>query len=107
MPDYKNKLEERVHKQVGPDYQYEAEWITYTIQKRYKPDLTHKTTADIIEIKGRFTAEDRAKHKAVKQQHPRRNITIVFQNPDAKLSKTSNISYADWCDKNGIAWRKA
>lgn len=92
---------------MGPTYVYEAKRLPYTIQCHYLPDFIDEANKSIIEAKGLFTAEDRRKHKAIAAQYPDWSVTIVFQNPDKKITKSSATSYADWCTKNGIAWRKA
>lgn len=103
----RNKFEEKVAKQVGPTYTYETKKLTYTLTHSYLPDFVDEANKSIIEAKGMFTAEDRRKHKAIRDQYPDWSVCIVFQNPDRKLSKTSSTTYAGWCDKQGIAWRKA
>lgn len=74
-----------------------------------KPPSKHKYTPDfelpngiVVETKGRFTAEDRAKHLLVKRQHPGRDIRFVFSNSRARLYKGSPTTYAAWCEKNGF-----
>ena len=106
MP-YRNRFEEKVAKQIGSTYSYETKRLPYTITCNYLPDFIDEANKSIIEAKGLFTAEDRRKHKAIQQQYPDWSVIIVFQNPDRKLSKTSSTSYSEWCEKNGIAWRKA
>lgn len=85
---------------------YETLKLTYTT-----PPTEHKYTPDfplpngiIVETKGRFTAEDRAKHLLVKAQHPDRDIRFVFSNSRARLYKGSPTSYAMWCDKHGFKY---
>ena len=103
----RNRFEEKVAKTLGPEYQYEALRLTYTVQRKYLPDFIDVPNKKIIEAKGLFTAEDRAKHKAIKAQHPDYDVTIVFQNAQRKISKTSRTTYSGWCDANGIRWKQA
>lgn len=57
-----------------------------------------------IETKGKFTADDRKKLLAVKEQHPNVVIYLLFQRAYNKLSPKSKTTYADWSEKNGFAW---
>ena len=107
MPTYRNKFEAKVATQLPARFDYETKRIPYKLDCNYLPDFIDETNREIVEAKGLFTAEDRRKHKAIAQQYPDWSVTIVFQNPDKKISKASNTSYANWCSKNGIAWRKA
>jgi len=87
---------------------HEAETLKYTQPasvRRYLVDFTLKDfPALIVEVKGRFTGADRKKMLLVKEQHPTRQIVMLFGKSSNKLSKTSTTTYADWCDKNGISW---
>jgi hypothetical protein len=107
MPAYRNKFEAKIAKQLGDQFTYEKNKFSYVTKHKYIADFTDTANKQIVEAKGRFPASDRSKMLAVKQQNPDWSITIIFQNPDAKISKTSATSYADWCDKHGIAWGKA
>ena len=107
MPKYRNNFEAKIGKTLPANFQYETIKIPYQLTCNYLPDWVDEANKEIIEGKGLFTAEDRRKHKAIKAQYPDWNVTIVFQNPDRKLTKASSTSYSDWCEKNGIAWRKA
>ncbi len=102
----RNRFESKVAKSLGPEFAYEAMRLTYTVEKKYLPDFIDVTGKKIVEAKGRFTAEDRAKHKAIKSQHPDWDVTIVFQNAHKTIFKTSKTTYASWCDDNGIKWRQ-
>lgn len=85
---------------------YETQRIEYT-----KPATKHRYTPDfplpngiIVETKGRFLPDDRAKHLLVKAQHPEKDIRFVFYNSKAKLYKGSPTTYAAWCEKNGFLY---
>lgn len=70
---------------------------------KYTPDFV-LPNGIIIESKGRFTAQDRAKHLLIKQQHPELDIRFVFMNAAVRLSKASKTTYGQWAEKNGFKW---
>lgn len=72
-------------------------------QRHYTPDFV-LPNGIVIESKGLFTAEDRAKMVWVKEQHPDLDIRMVFSNANAKLRKGSPTTYAQWADKAGYKW---
>ncbi|WP_247635819.1 endodeoxyribonuclease [Methylobacterium sp. 37f] len=92
---------------LPPEYAYESTYLPYTLAHRYLPDFIDAEAKRIVEVKGRFPASDRAKMKAIRQQHPNYHIEIRFQEPNTKIAKNSKTTYAAWCEKNGIAWSKA
>lgn len=107
---YRSGLEEKIatslHNRGVLDTKYEQHSIAYTA-----PSSTHKYTPDftlpngiIIESKGRFMPDDRAKHMLVKAQFPNLDIRFVFSRSKAPLYKGSPTSYADWCEKNGFKY---
>ena len=106
---YRSGLEELVAQQLkdaGVDSAYESITIRFT-----KPAKSAKYTPDfplpngiIVETKGRFVTADRQKHLAIKANHPALDIRFVFSNPNAKIGKKSETSYAMWCDKYGFQW---
>lgn len=107
MSGLRNNFEKKVAKTLGPEFEYEALRLSYTVQRKYLPDFIDVAGKKIVEAKGLFTAEDRAKHKAIKAQHPDYDVTIVFQNAQRTITKTSTTTYAGWCDANGIKWKQA
>ena len=60
----------------------------------------------MLEVKGRFMAEDRKKHLFIKSQYPDLDIRFVFDNPYRKLYKGGKMTYADWCNKYGYQFCK-
>lgn len=77
---------------------------------RYTPDFViHNTDGElnkslIVETKGRFLTQDRAKMLLVKAQHPDLDIRFVFSNSKQRISKQSKTTYAMWCEKNGFLY---
>ena len=99
---FRSKLEERVAlalKGAGVDYTYESQNLKFTRLCTYTPDFI-LSNGLIIEVKGRFTSDDRRKHVAIKKQHPDLDIRFVFENSRRKLSKGAKSTYATWCERN-------
>lgn len=68
----------------------------------YTPDFFVGTDC-IIEAKGRFTAADRRKIKAVKDTVPelKDKLVMMFMT-DNKLNRSAKMRYSDWCEQEGI-----
>jgi hypothetical protein len=104
---YRSKLEDRIIEELKKKkvkFKYESIKIKY--QKKpstYTPDIL-LDNGTVVEIKGFFDSEDRAKHLLVKEQHPDIEIRFVFQKASTKIRKGSKTSYGDWCDKNGFIY---
>ena len=102
---FKSGLEERINRQLesyGVFDVYEKLKIKYTVPARqatYTPDWILPNGV-IVESKGRFVVADRQKHLFIKAQHPELDIRFVFSNSKAKISKTSQTTYAMWCDQH-------
>jgi len=80
-------------------------WEDFMVRK-YTPDFQLENGI-IIETKGRFVASDRAKHRKIKKQFgDKYDIRFLFNNPNAKLSKASNTTYAQWCRRYGFEYAK-
>jgi hypothetical protein len=88
---YRSGLEIKVKdylKEKKVKFKYEAikiEWEDL-MYRTYTPDFILQNGI-IIEVKGRFTSDDRRKHVAIKKQHPDLDIRFVFENSRRKLSK--------------------
>ena len=106
---FRSGLEERIAEQLdkaGVEYTYEKLKLDYV-----KPASKHVYTPDfvlsngiIIETKGRFLLADRQKHILVKRHNPTLDIRFVFSNSNARISKASTTTYAQWCKKNGFKY---
>lgn len=110
---YRSGLEDYISdtlKAMSVVFEYEQSKIDYLVpasKHKYTPDFK-LPNGTFIETKGRWTAQDRQKHKLIKEQHPEVDIKFIFSNPNEKISKGSKTSYADICDKNGwdyIGWK--
>lgn len=104
---YRSGLEERIAKELaekGIHVVFEGCKVFYTppVKTRsYTPDFP-LPNGIVVETKGRFMTDDRQKHKMIAEEHPHLDIRFVFSNPNAKISKGSKTSYADWCIKYGF-----
>ena len=102
-------LEEKVCQQLtdlGVEYEYESmkiEYIRPASKHIYTPDIV-LSNGIIVETKGRFLMADRQKHILVKKHNPTLDIRFVFSNSNARISKTSRTTYAQWCIKNGFLY---
>lgn len=104
----RNSFEEAVlkslSKQLGLPYDetydtvYECMKLKYT--KEYIPDIV-LPNGIIVELKGYFPPEDRAKMLQVKHSNPELDIRLVFLS-NSKLNSKSKLRYTDWADKNGF-----
>lgn len=85
---------------------YEGEKLTYTLVHTYTPDWCIKFTDNssiIFETKGFFKSANRTFMKAVKEQHPEKDIRIVFMK-DNFLTSRKKMTYSDWCEKEGFKY---
>lgn len=71
--------------------------------RTYTPDFI-LPNGIIVEVKGRFTSDDRRKHLAVKKQHPNLDIRFVFESSRRKLSKGAKTTYGQWCEKHNFQY---
>lgn len=85
------------------DYKYESMVIPYTVPEsvhKYTPDFTLPNGV-IVEAKGYpFSAKDRKKMLFVKEQHPEKDIRILFER-DLCIRKDSKTKYSMWAKKHG------
>ena len=108
LAGYRSGLEEDTAiflKEKGILFEYEKlkiKWVDPKI-KTYTPDFV-LSNGIVVETKGRFISSDRAKHLAVKSQHPEYDIRFVFTNSKAKLYKGSKTTYGMWCKKHGFQY---
>ena len=106
---FKNKFEKRIGSTLGDlgyNMDYERDRIEYVTHHKYNPDfsLEKKDGSTMhLETKGIWESSDRAKHLAVRAQHPELDIRLVLY-ADYKIYKGSKTSYSQWCDKKGIKW---
>lgn len=105
---WRSGLEEAIGKQLadaGVGYEYESLAIPFvqpSKPRKYTPDYILLSNGIIVESKGLFESKDRQKHLMVKQQHPDLEIRFVFSNPNNRISKQSQTTYAKWAEDNGF-----
>jgi hypothetical protein len=106
---YRSGLEEKVAAQLAA-LEVPATYEAYTLRyerpakvARYTPDFVLPNGV-IIETKGRFVTADRQKHLHVKLAHPDLDVRFVFSNPNSKIGKKSETTYAMWCNKHGFQY---
>tara|TARA_R100001594_G_scaffold110166_1_gene144887 strand:- start:3279 stop:3692 length:414 start_codon:yes stop_codon:yes gene_type:complete len=88
-------------------YQYEKVKLTYVKPQKahtYTPDFYLEAHDFYIETKGLFTSADRQKMRLIKEQHPEKDIRIIFSNSRSRISKKSKTTYAMWCEKYGFKY---
>ena len=92
----------------GIKYKFEPTTLKYNVPSRvarYTPDFwvtTRTGKVIVVESKGRFVTANRQLMLLVKAQHPDLDIRMVFSRSKDKISKTSNTTYAMWCDRHGF-----
>jgi hypothetical protein len=102
---YRSGVEEEVElalREQGLSPEYESEKLPYVLHKKYTPDF--KIGDVYIEVKGWWPSAERTKFLAVVMHNPRLRIFVALQRPNTRLSKASRTTYAQWCEKYGIAW---
>lgn len=103
---YKSLLEKDVAAHLESrriKFQYEADTFQYVRPSHYTPDW--KIGPQIyLETKGEFAPSQRANLLAFKEQYPDVEIVMVFAQANNKLNKKAKMTYAQWCDKNGIRY---
>jgi hypothetical protein len=72
-------------------------------ESKYLPDFVLPNGV-IIEGKGRFLTDDRAKFLLIKQQVQDVDIRFVFSRSATPIYKGSKTTYADWCRKHGFLY---
>lgn len=103
----------------GIKYEYEPKYIHYDLPmhnsycakcsceevyspRRYLVDFVLPNGIH-IEAKGEFTSKNRKKMEAIIESNPDLDIRMVFMRNNY-LSKKHANTYADWCERKGIAY---
>jgi hypothetical protein len=117
----RSKFEARVAKSLkdrGCKFEYETHTYNYGIEvpnaecedcggraitdQWYTPDF-FLPNGIVVETKGKFTAEHRRKHLAVREAHPDLDLRFCFMR-DNKIHRKSQTRYSDWAENNGFKY---
>ena len=107
-PKFRSKFEKELYNKYfkNTKAKYEATRLKYTKPGVYTPDWL-LPNGILIEIKGRFSPADRAKHLLIKKQDVYNtdylDIRFLFK-VNNTLYKGSKSRYSDWCDKHGFKY---
>ena len=92
----------------GVKFEFEPHSITYSVTRDYIPDLL---IGDVyIEIKGYFRQDAQRKMKAVKKQHPNKDIRFLFQKGDStiqgakKRKDGTKMTCKEWAERYGFKY---
>ena len=103
---FRSKFEEAVFNRAKANQikvKYESCKLLYVLVRTYTPDW-ELPNGVLVETKGKFTAEDRAKMLSVRDCNPDLDIRIVFQNARVPLRKGARSNYGEWATKHGFMW---
>ena len=89
-------------KELGHEYGYEATKLDYVTHHKYIADFTIGDV--LIEVKGFWPAEQRAKIRLLIKCNPGIKLFVALRNPNTKVNKNSRLTYADWCRRYSIPW---
>lgn len=110
---YRSGFEEKLAQQIEDaelEVQYETITLGYTWparESRYTPDFALDKpdgTQMLLEGKGLFDTEARAKMLLVKDKYPDLDLRLVFSNANARIHKKSQTTYAMWAEKHGFPY---
>lgn len=106
VPQMRSKFEGKVAaflEEKDVDYEYEGMRLVFVVPETdrvYIPDF-QLPNGIYVEAKGLFDRDSRKKMLLVTQQHPKKDIRMLFMR-DNTISKKSRTKYTDWCKENGI-----
>ena len=110
---YRSGFEEKLAQQITDaelEVQYETVTLDYTWparDSRYTPDFALDKpdgTQMLLEGKGLFDTEARAKMLLVKAKYPDLDLRLVFSNANSRIHKKSQTTYAMWATKHGFPY---
>ncbi len=92
----------------GVKFKFEPHSIPYSVTRDYIPDLLIKDV--YVEVKGYFRQDAQRKMRAVKKQHPTKDIRFLFQRAEAtiqgakKRKDGTKMTCREWADRYGFLW---
>ena len=108
LGNFRSEFEKDVATQLQPfGFSYEPYQIPYVIERKYTPDFVYESNGRtyIIECKGYFRAGDTQKYRSIARSIPRTHeLIFVLMKPNQKVSKSTKLTMAEWCDKHEILW---
>ena len=109
LGNFRSEFERDVATQLQPfGFSYEPFQVPYEIPRKYTPDFVYEDNRGrsyLIECKGYFRAGDTQKYKAISRSLPwTQELIFVLMKPNQKVSKSTKLTMAEWCDKHEILW---
>ena len=109
LGNFRSEFEKDVATQLQPfGFSYEPFQVPYEIPRKYTPDCVYEDNRGrgyLIECKGYFRAGDTQKYKAISKSLPwTQELIFVLMKPNQKVSKSTKLTMAEWCDKHDILW---
>lgn len=109
LGSFRSEFEKDVATQLQPfGFSYEPFQVPYEIPRKYTPDFVYEDSRGrgyLIECKGYFRAGDTQKYKAISKSLPwTQELIFVLMKPNQKVSKSTKLTMAEWCDKHDILW---
>lgn len=109
LGNFRSEFEKDVATQLQPfGFSYEPFQVPYEIPRKYTPDFVYEDNRGrsyLIECKGYFRAGDTQKYKAISKSLPwTQELIFVLMKPNQKVSKSTKLTMAEWCDKHDILW---
>jgi len=108
LGNFRSEFEKDVAKQLQPfGFSYEPFQVPYRIERKYTPDFVYELNGRtyLIECKGFFRAGDTQKYRAISKCLPEaQELIFVLMKPSQKVSKSTKLTMAEWCDKHEILW---
>ena len=91
MKRFRSKSEKKANdflKDKKVSFKFEPYYVKYMWieNKKYLPDFV-LDNGIILEVKGRFTLDDRKKHLFLRESNPDLDVRFVFDNPNTRLYK--------------------
>lgn len=117
MPRYKKKkrvapkrrshLEDRVARELGSSWEYEAATFEYFLKRKYLADFVKGDL--VVEVKGFFRPGDRPKYLAVRDAllEQGKELIFIFSDPHKRVRKDTKLTMGEWSEKHNIRYYKA
>ena len=108
LGNFRSEFEKDVATQLQPfGFTYEPFQVPYRIERKYTPDFVYELNGRtyLIECKGYFRAGDTQKYRSIANcLGSDQELIFILMKPNQKVSKSTNNTMAEWCDKHEILW---